>query len=174
MSILNKAKAAGQAVLSDARQVSYPWWLLLILRFYLAAFYIMTGLNKVMKGDWGLGYRPSVESFVTTALDKTWGFYRAFLEGIVVPNYDFFTLAVAWGETLLGFALLFGIFVRLAGGMGAFMAFNYALASGRAPWLPSFDSLLTLALLTLALASVGRIFGLDQYLKRFPKLAWAT
>lgn len=171
MDYLGKLKATGLAIYRDAAEISPPRWTLLLLRFYLANFYIITGLNKVAKGDWGLGYKPSVESFVKDSLEGTSALYRAFLEGVVLPNLEVVTLLVAWGETLLGFALLFGIFVRLAGWMGAFMALNFALASGRALWLPSFDTLLAIALLTLAIGAAGRVFGADQYLRRFPRLA---
>ncbi len=144
---------------------------LVFLRIYVGNFYIITGLNKVGRGDWGLGYQDSVAATVTGAIENenVYGFYKTFLEGVVMPNLEVFTLLVTWGETFLGFAMLFGISVRLAGYLGAFMAFNYALASGRALDLPSFDMSQTLILLTLGLSAAGRSFGVDQYLaKKWP------
>jgi len=37
----------------------------MLLRIYLGAFYIMTGTNKVFKGDLGLGYMDDLVHFVT-------------------------------------------------------------------------------------------------------------
>ena len=159
----------------------------MLLRIYLGAFYIMTGTNKVFKGDLGLGYMDDLVHFVTGVVlrAKPGGevavpgfeaaapdFYVLFLESVVLPNPEIFTYLVAWGETLLGFALLFGVSVRLAGFMGAFMAGNYLLASGRGLFLPSFDALLAYSLLTLALARAGRTFGIDTMLAKWKPKSW--
>lgn len=145
---------------------------LLMLRLYFGVFYITTGENKISKGDWGLGYEQSLIDFVNGAIENSWSLYAAFLENIVLPNSALFTLFVSWGELLLGISMLLGISVRLAGFMGSFMALNFALSSGRALWLPSFDVTLSIALLTLAFARAGRCFGVDQYLSKKYKNYW--
>ena len=96
---------------------------LIFARIYIGNFYILTGMNKVGKGDWGLGYQDSVVATVQGAIENegVFSFYKSFLEGVVMPNLELFTLLVTWGETLLGFAMLFGVSVRLAGYLGAFM-----------------------------------------------------
>ncbi len=145
--------------------------ILIPLRFYLGAFYVQTGLNKLLKGDLGAGYLPDVVAFAEASLERAPAWYSFFLEAVVLDYPLVFTLMVAWGETLLGFALLFGVTVRLAGFLGAFMALNFALGSGRPLWLPSFDVTLALALLTLGAARCGRVYGIDLFLaKRFPGL----
>lgn len=152
----------------------------MLLRIYLGTFYIMTGTNKVFKGDLGLGYMDSVVDFVTGVVQRaeeggggaTPDFYVSFLKSVVLPNPEIFTYLVAWGETFLGLALLFGVSVRLAGFMGAFMALNYAIASGRALYLPGFDALLGYTLFTLALARAGRTFGVDVFLAKWKPKSW--
>lgn len=159
----------------------------MLLRIYLGVFYIITGTNKVFKGDLGLGYMDDLVHFVTGVVfrAKPGGeeavpgfasaapdFYVSFLESVVLPNPEIFTYLVVWGETLLGFALLFGVSVRLAGFMGAFMAGNYLVASGRGLFLPSFDALLTYSLLTLAVARAGRTFGVDVFLAKWRPKSW--
>lgn len=153
---------------------------LIFLRLYLGMFYYATGTNKVFRGNWGLDWQDNLVRTVTSALDKPedslnqvplW--YAAFLEHVVLEMPTVFTLLVAWGETLLAFALIFGISTRLAGFLGSFMAINFALMSGRAIWLPHFDTTLSIALLTLGLARSGRVLGVDQYLvKRWPGKSW--
>lgn len=144
---------------------------LLLARLYLGAFYFQTGLSKILKGGVGTGYEPDLIAFVEASLDRAPGWYSLFLEHVVLGWPLLFTLMVGWGEFLLALGLLFGVSVRLAGFLGAFMAFNFALASGRALWLPSFDVTLAVILFTLGLARCGRVYGADYFLaKRFQKL----
>ncbi len=165
---------------ADARQENTARLSLIFLRLYLGAFYYTTGTNKIFRGDWGLEWQESLVRTVNGALNKPAdsfaqvpGWYAAFLEHVVLQMPTVFTLLVAWGETLLAVALIFGVTTRLAGFLGAFMAINFALMSGRAIWLPHFDTTLSIALLTLGLARSGRSLGVDQYLaKKWPSRSW--
>lgn len=157
-----------RALISEAGAQSAKRLSFIAIRLYIGGFYIQTGTSKIGKGDYGLGYQDSLVEHVTGSLQRAPDFYAWFLEHVVLNAPAVFTLMVAWGETMLGVALLLGIFVRLAGFFGGFMALNFALSSGRALWLPSFDVTLTLVLITLALGRAGRSLGIDQYLsKRF-------
>jgi len=144
------------------------------LRLYLGLFYYYTGSNKVMRGDFGLKWTDSMVRQVEAAIPETYTWYAYFLENVVLVYPKTFTILVAWGELLLSIALLFGVSTRLAALLGAFMAFNFSLMSGREFWLPSFDTTLSVALLALGLSCAGRVFGLDQYFsKRWPnKFLW--
>ena len=88
-------------------------------------------------------------------------FYRPFLEQMVIPHSHPFALAVAWGEALLGMALLLGAFTNLACLLGIMLLANLYLASG------SWEALLygTLCLVFLCL-SAGSRWGLDPLLAR--------
>lgn len=164
----------------NTRQESTARLSLIFLRLYLGIFYYATGTNKLLRGNWGLDWQESMVRTVSGALDKpddafnqVPGWYAVFLEHVVLEMPTLFTLLVAWGEALLAVALIFGISTRLAGFLGAFMAINFALMSGRAIWLPHFDTTLSVALLTLALARSGRVLGVDQYLaKKWPGKNW--
>src|SRR5262245_43280417 len=57
-------------------------------------------------------------------------FYRPFLEQVAIPHAQGFALAVAWGEALLGVALLLGAFTNLASLLGIVLMANLYLASG--------------------------------------------
>lgn len=165
----------------QTRDYTVKGYLFLLVRLYLGIFYIQTGTHKLETGGLGLGYMDSVVSFVNDAIQNAEqgvvelppsDLYVAFLKSVVLPRPEIFTYLVSWGETFLGFALLFGVFTRLAGFMGAFMAMNFLLASGRGFFNPSLDALLTYCLLTLAVAQAGRIFGVDVFLAKWKPKSW--
>ena len=156
------------------RVVKDPLFVLVLFRIYLGYFYYQTGWNKV-KRDFGFGWEDNMVSQIEAAIPETYSWYAAFLENVVLKVPLLFTLMVAWGELLLGFALFFGFSVRMAGLLGAFMAFNFTLMSGRDFWLPHFDTTLTLALLAVGMLRTGRILGADTILsKKYPnqKFLW--
>lgn len=169
----NRMYDRARAFYTGARAQTAARLSFIMLRLYLGVFYITTGTSKLGKGDFGLGYQDSLVDHVTGSLERAPAFYAWFLEHVVLAAPALFTLMISWGETALGVALLLGIFVRLAGFMGGFMALNFALSSGRALWLPSFDVTLTLALVTLALGRAGRSLGVDQYLAKKFSRYWA-
>ncbi|WP_223788710.1 DoxX family membrane protein [Marinicella meishanensis] len=143
---------------------------LIPLRLYLGLFYIQTGENKVSK-EFGLGWVSSMESQINAAIPDLSDWYAFFIQEVVLKMPVTFAMLVSWGELLLGISLLLGITVRLSAMLGAFMAWNFALLSGRDLWLPHFDTTLMLALMVLALTRSGQVLGFDQIIgKKFPSI----
>jgi thiosulfate dehydrogenase [quinone] large subunit len=75
------------------------------------------------------------KGFANGALAKTAGehpdvqaWYGWFLQNLVIPNAKFWGYLVAVGETLVGIALILGIFTGIAAFFGALMNVNYLLA----------------------------------------------
>src|SRR5690625_7706269 len=60
------------------------------------------------------GENPTVQAW--------WG---AFLETFALPNAEMFSFMVAWGEVLVGIALILGIFTNFAALMGITMNFAF-------------------------------------------------
>ncbi len=60
------------------------------------------------------------------------GWYAALIRDVFLPNAEVFSYLVAWGEVLVGIALVLGILTRLAAAMGVAMnlAFLFAGTSG--------------------------------------------
>ena len=56
------------------------------------------------------------------------GWYAAFLQNLVLPNAAVWSFVVAWGETLVGIALILDLFTGIAAFFGSFMNANYILA----------------------------------------------
>lgn len=138
-----------------------PAWPVVIARVYLGWFFIQTGLNKVGKGQGGLGYQDTLVQFVTGNLGEAAGWYRPFLEHVVLDHAELFTLLVAWGELLMGMALVTGLFVRWATLGGMLMTANFAFAQGRGLSLPSMDAAIFWTMMTLHFVRAGKVLGLD-------------
>ncbi len=79
-----------------------------------------------------------------------------------IPNAQLMSYLVAYGELLVGIALIIGIFTRFSALMGAVMALAFLLAGSTSSGLPI---LLTVGLaLTLSGKTAG-VYGLDYFAK---------
>ena len=111
-------------------------WLWLILRLYAGYEWLTAGWAKVTSPAWiGANAGTALTGFINGALAKTagthpdvQGWYGAFLQNMVLPNAAVWSFAVAWGETLVGVALILGLFTGIAAFFGSFMNANYILA----------------------------------------------
>lgn len=111
-------------------------WLWLILRLYAGYEWLLAGWGKIQSPAWtGANAGAAITGFVNGALQKTGGehpdvagWYAWFLQNTVLPNAPTFSRMVAWGEALVGIALILGIFTGIAAFFGGFMNINYLLA----------------------------------------------
>ncbi|MGH7378218.1 MAG: TQO small subunit DoxD [Candidatus Methylomirabilales bacterium] len=110
----------------------------------------------------------------------TFGWYKAFLEAVVLPNFTLFGLLTFGTELALGLGLLLGLLTRLAGLGGFLWQVNIALGAYNVPgeWFWIWP-LLTLPQFCFAFCGAGRVLGLDCWLepalRRQPETAsaWA-
>lgn len=95
----------------------------------------------------------------------TFNFYKAFLEGIVLPNFTLFGYLTFLTEIALGLSLLLGLFTVLGGMGGALWQLNIALGSYSVPgewyWI---WFLLIIPHLVFAQSRAGRTLGIDRLL----------
>src|SRR5919109_3969924 len=98
----------------------------------------------------------------------TFGFYKAFLESVVWPNFTFFGWMTFFTELALGLSLLFGVCTVLSGVGGALWQFNIALGSFSVPgeWYWIWP-LLIAPHLVFAHTRAGRSVGLDLFLQQW-------
>lgn len=147
---------------------TYGWWLAL-LRVYAGLFWLSHGILKFTQSRRFLPPAGYMEGFLQHAAANTGGFYHTFLVDVVIPHPGAFAELARLGEVLAGCSLLLGLWTRLGGVVGAFLALNYLLAKGGAA---SFDAVGSIEAAAFALSFVhvllptGRILGIDALLGR--------
>lgn len=152
-----------------------PLWL--ILRLWLAWKWIEAGWAKVQNPAWtGPNSGAPIQGFVKGAVAKATGehpdvpgWYASFLQNVVAPNAGLWSKMVAYGELLVGIALVLGIFTGIAAFFGGFMNFNYLL-SGTVSTNPMM--FLVAGLLVLAWKTAGWL-GVDRVLLPLLGTPWA-
>lgn len=111
-------------------------WLWLILRLYAGWQWLTAGWGKIGAEAWtGDNAGAAIAGFAQGALEQTsgahpnvQGWYAWFLENVVLPNPAVWGYLVAWGELLVGIALILGLFTGIAAFSGVFMNMNYLLS----------------------------------------------
>lgn len=142
-------------------------WVWLILRLYVGWQWVSAGWGKIGAEAWtGENAGAAITGFVQGALQQTGGahpnvqaWYAWFLENVVLANAAVWGYLVAWGELLVGIALIVGLFTGIAAFFGAFMNVNYLL-SGAVSTNPIL--LLIEIFLILAWKTAGW-WGLDRW-----------
>jgi thiosulfate dehydrogenase (quinone) large subunit len=142
-------------------------WIWLIVRLYVGYEWVTAGLEKLQSPLWtGSQAGTALSGFVKGALTKSTGdhpdvqgFYGGFLQNVVLPNAAVWSYLISWGETLVGIALILGLFTGIAAFFGSFMNANYLLA-GTVSTNPILFFLATW--LVLAWKTAGWI-GLDHW-----------
>ncbi|QPC80517.1 DoxX family membrane protein [Phototrophicus methaneseepsis] len=148
----------------------------LIVRVLLGLQWIEAGSHKVSEAAWtqtGLALKGYWESAVAIpeagrpAISYDW--YRAFLQGLLdAEAYTWFAKLIAYGEVLVGIALIVGAFVGIAAFCGALMNFNFMLAGSA-----STNPVLFTAAIALILAwKVAGYIGADYFLLNWIGTPW--
>lgn len=139
----------------------------LVIRLYIGYEWLMAGWGKVTSALWsGSQAGTALSGFLAGAAQKATGphpdvggWYLWILNQVVLPHAAFFSYLVAYGELLVGIALILGIFTGIAAFAGVFMNFNYLFAG-----TVSINPILALGQIFLVLAwrNAGWL-GLDRW-----------
>lgn len=100
------------------------------------------------------------------------GWYRDFLEAIVLPNVGLFAHLQTFGEVAVGLGLTLGLLTSTSAAVGLLLTANYFLAT---QWMgfcqQGFHLVLGAGMLAFLGARAGRVAGLDAWLlRRWPGL----
>lgn len=155
---------------------TYFSWLWLIARVYIGYEWLLAGWTKVNSPMWvGPHAGGAITGFLMGALKKTatahpdvspW--YAWFINNVALPNASAFSHMVAYGELLVGVALILGIFTGVAAFFGAFMNMNYLFAG-----TVSTNPVMFVIELFLILAwRVAGWYGLDRFVLPFVGTPW--
>lgn len=152
-------------------------WLWFAIRIYVGWEWIAAGWEKIINPMWvGPNAGGAISGFIMGALKKTggahpdvFGWYGQFLQSVILPNASIMSHVVAYGELLVGVALILGLFTGIAAFFGAFMNMNYLFAG-----TVSVNPLLFLLELLLILAwRVAGFIGLDQFVLPLLGTPWS-
>jgi len=151
-------------------------WFWLIVRLYVGWEWFNAGWAKVINPLWtGSDAGGVLTGFIQGALAKTGGahpdvqgWYATFLQNVVLPHANGWSVFVAYGELIVGIALVLGILTSIAAFFGLFMNLNYLL-SGTVSTNPI---LLILALGLLLAWRIAGYYGLDRYLLPVIRARW--
>lgn len=143
-------------------------WLLVPLRLYAGWHFLAAGLSKVAAG---MLSDPTLlpNSFRANLMDPEYpyGFYAAFVRGVVDAHPGLFAFLVIFGELLIGLMLLSGALTRLACLLGAFLLVHVILARNAPIFTQVHPAVAMLAIVaTLGFTGAGRAFGIDHALHR--------
>lgn len=102
----------------------------LLLRVWLGWQWLQAGWGKVGEAAWtGEAAGSAVTGFLNRALESgVPGWYEWFIERIALPNAPVFGWLVAWGEVLVGVALILGVLTGIAAFFGTLMNLAFLFA----------------------------------------------
>lgn len=147
-------------------------WLWLVVRLWLGYNWIDAGLHKISNPAW-VQTGDAVRGFWTGAVAIPEGgrpaisfdWYRSFLTTLLdMEAYRWMAPMIAYGEVIIGVALLLGLFTGIAAFFGGMLNFNFMLA-GTASTNPV---LFALAVGLMLAWKVAGYIGFDYFL--LPKL----
>ena len=124
----------GLSKLIFASRASVPLWT--AVRIYLGYLWFIAGIGKVTSSAWvGPDAGGPVKGYLERALTLTagdhpsvQGWYAWLIESVFIPNAWLFSHLVAFGEVLVGIALMLGFLAGISAFLGGFMnaAFLFA------------------------------------------------
>ncbi len=148
----------------------------LILRIWLGYQWVDAGLHKiaspawVQTGDALKGYWTSAVAIPAEGRPPiSFDWYRSFVQFLLdSQSYTWFAKLVAYGEVLVGIALILGAFTGIAAFFGGLMNFNYMLAGSA-----STNPVLFILAVGLIMAwKIAGYIGLDYFLLPWIGTPW--
>ncbi len=137
---------------------------LFLLRIALGWLFFWAGITKVLDPAWSAaGYLKAAKTFA--------GFYQWLASPAILPVTNFVN---EWGLTLLGIALVCGVFVRLGALSGSLLMLLYYIPILQFPY-PNVHAFIVdehivyiFVLFVLGSFRAGRIWGLENWCSRLP------
>jgi thiosulfate dehydrogenase [quinone] large subunit len=152
-------------------------WFWVIVRLYLGYQWINAGLHKVEGDGWVNNGGAALKGFWTSAVKIpeqgkppiAFDWYRDFIQFMLDRGwYSWFAPLIAYGEMLVGIALIVGAFVGIAAFFGALMNWNFIMAGAAS----TNGVLFTLAILLILAWKVAGWYGVDRFLLPIVGTPW--
>lgn len=150
------------------RESLAPLWT--IIRIWLGWQWLTAGWHKINDPAW-IKSGVALKGFWANAVSASvihYGWYKSFIQGMLKTNqYTWFGKLVAYGEFLVGIALIIGIATVFALVIGAFLNLNYMLAGSTS----TNPILYTLSFILLIAGFAAYKYGVDYlYVKYFKRV----
>jgi len=151
-------------------------WLWAIVRIYLGYEWFTAGLHKVQDPAWVNG-GTALQGFWTRAItipEKgrppiAYDWYRDFIAWMLNNEwYTWFAPLIAYGELLVGIALILGAFVGISAFFGALLNWNFIMAGAAS----TNAVLFTLAVVLMLAWKVAGWYGVDRFLLPLVGTPW--
>lgn len=163
-----------QTLLNDPR----AGWLWLVLRVWLGWQWIEAAEHKIFDPKWVQtgeaikGYWTNAVSIPETGRPPiSFEWYRAFIQSLLdAQAWTWFAPLVAYGELLIGIALILGAFTGIAAFFGGFMNWNFMMAGSAS----SNPMLFAIAVGLILAWKVSGYIGLDYFLLPWLGTPWKT
>jgi thiosulfate dehydrogenase (quinone) large subunit len=149
-----------------ASKAMAPFWM--VVRIYLGWLWLSAGWGKIFSPAWtGENAGAAVRGYLTRALDLAAGdspsvapWYAWMIENIFLPNAVLMSYLVAWGEVLVGIALIVGFLTGLSAFFGGMMNASFLLAGT----LSTNPIMFILATWIVLAWRVAGYYGLDYWM----------
>lgn len=151
-------------------------WVWLVIRLWVGYQWIKSGSGKVENPAW-VQTGDALKGFWTNAvaIPETgspaikFGWYRSFIEFLLeTESYTWFGKLIAYGEVLIGIALILGLFTGIAAVMGGFMNWNFIMAGAAS----SNGMMFLLSVLLIMAWKTSGYLGLDFFALPFLGTPW--
>lgn len=143
-------------------------WLWLLVRLWLGWDWLQAGWHKVTEPGWTQG-GAALKGFWERAVSMpeagkppiAFGWYRGFIQSLLnSESYTWFGPLIAYGELLIGIALILGAFTGIAAFFGAFLNWNFIMAGAA-----STNGMMLVFTILLVLAwKIAGWYGLDRWI----------
>ena len=152
-------------------------WFWLLVRVYVGWTWLSASMEKLKSPAWiGPDAGGALTGFIKGALAKTagahpdvQGWYASFLQNTVLPHAHGWSALIAYGEMLVGVALILGALTGIAAAFGLFMNLNFLLSG-----TVSINPVLFVLSLGLVLAwRVAGYYGVDRILLPMAGTPWS-
>jgi uncharacterized membrane protein YphA (DoxX/SURF4 family) len=144
---------------------------LVILRVHLGVILLITVVGKMFRPEpFSVEMLNYLQGF---SMRNAPGFYKIFLQQVVIPQSTLFSYLIITGEVVAGVCLLLGLCTRVGALIAMFLFLNYMFSKGGYFWSPdSEDAAVFFSALVCFLGAAGRVYGLDSYFARRRPETW--
>ncbi len=140
------------------------------LRVFIGYYYVNQALLNIHSEFLQKPYlAENIRSFLPHSNAPDW--YRAMLETLVVPNWQFFAYAFTVAQVMIGFSYIIGYMVRPLSLIGIFLTLNILLAMGSQQGELQITFMLILHF-TLGWLGAGRCLGFDYFFYKRRRGIW--